>query len=128
MHALTPTLRPTAAARRLAAQLALFALLLGALLPSVSRLLQAGTASEWAVLCQSPAAAGTPAGGSNDLRHGDACALCSLAHTTPVLAGATPAALAVLAYAPPAPPALAPVRARATQARPPGARAPPTIA
>jgi len=88
MRALLPTLRPTLAARRLAVRLALFALLALALAPTVSRLLQPAGLADWATLCATsddPARA-TPAQEAH--AHGDACALCSLAHTTPTLGGA----------------------------------------
>jgi hypothetical protein len=124
MRALLPTLRPSRAARRFGVRMALFALLVAALVPSLSRLLAPGELADWAVLCQSAPASSSPAG-SQDTHPGDACVLCTLAHTTPVLGAAAPAPIAVLAYAPPAPPASAPVRTRVTQARPPGARAPP---
>ena len=124
MRALLTTLRPAVAARRFGVRLALFAWLVLALVPTISRLATPAGPAEWAVLCQSAPAAPAPAG-TPDLHSGDACALCSLAHTTPALAGAAPATVAVLAYAPPAPPAPAVVRTRFAQARAPGARAPP---
>ena len=124
MQALQTLLRPAIATRRLGARLALFALLVAALVPTFSRLLAPVGLTDWAVLCQAAPAPSAPAG-PQDLHPGDACALCTLAHTTPALAGAAPAAIAVLAYAPPAPPAPAAVRTRVAQARAPGARAPP---
>jgi hypothetical protein len=139
MRALLPTLRPTLAARRLAARLALFALLVSALVPTFSRLTAPVGPAEWAALCQSssesPRADAGPRAGSpasdtpqDAHSHGDACVLCSLAHTTPALGGVALAAVAVLAYAPPAPPAPAVVRMRVVQSRAPGARAPPSVA
>ena len=126
MYALLTLLRPSVAARRLGARLALFALLVAAAVPTVSRLMQPVGLADWAVICQS--SPGTPApAGSADTLHGDACALCTLAHTTPALAGAASVAVAELAYTPPAPPVPAPVRTRVAQARPPGARAPPSL-
>jgi hypothetical protein len=121
---LLPRLRPPARARRIALWLATFALFAGALVPTLSRLALPEAAEEWSALCQSRGgAAGSP------LLHefGDACALCTLAHTTPALAGPAPASIAAIAYAPPAPPAGAPVRARPVQARAPAARAPPLL-
>ena len=128
MHALLPRLRPTLAARLVVARLALLAVLAAALVPGISRLLQ--PADAWGLLCQSPQSARAAAASPADVQpgghaHGDACAFCTLAHTTPVLAGAAPAALALLAYAPPAPPAPAAVRERVAQAHAPSARAPP---
>jgi len=128
MHALLPRLRPALAARRVVARLALLAVLAAALVPGISRLLQ--PADAWGLLCQSAqsalASATAPADGQpGGHAHGDACAFCTLAHTTPVLAGAAPAALAVLAYAPPAPPVPTAVRERPAQSRSPSARAPP---
>jgi hypothetical protein len=80
--------------------------------------------ADWAAICQAaPQASGTSQGDAHEL--GDACALCSLAHTTPVLAGAPMQTVAVLAYAPPAPPAAEPVRTGVPQTRAPSARAPP---
>ncbi len=118
-------LRPTAALRRLGARWALVALLATALLPTFARLLQTSGPADWATVCQS-APAGAPLGETH--APGDACALCSLAHTTPMLAGTAPPAVAILAYAPPAPPAPARVRPAVAQARAPGARAPPSLA
>jgi hypothetical protein len=128
MRTLRSLLRPTAALRHLGAQWAFVAMLAVALMPTVSRIVQESGPTGWAT-CQAAAPAnssGDPQDGAS--RHGDACALCSLAHTTPVLAGAAPAPVAVLAYAPPAPPADAPVRAGVPQARAPSARAPPRSA
>ncbi|MEP6502766.1 MAG: DUF2946 family protein [Betaproteobacteria bacterium] len=122
MHALLTLLRPSLATRRLGALLALFALLVAAAVPTFSRLLQPVGLADWAILCQSTPA--TPAG-APDALHGDACALCTLAHTTPAMAGAAPATFGELAYTPPTPPTAAPVRTRVAQARAPGARAPP---
>jgi hypothetical protein len=119
---LHPRLRPTAAARRFALWLATFSLLVGALVPTLSRLALPDAADEWSALCQ----AGGGAAGSTSLHEfGDACALCTLAHTTPAVGGATAVAPATIAYAPPAPPAPAAVRPRFAQARAPGARGPP---
>ena len=113
-------LRPTAALRRLGVQWAFVALLAAALMPTFARLVQPTGPADWAAICQ---AAGAPQGAAHEL--GDACALCSLAHTTPALAGAPVPAVAVLAYAPPAPPAAEPVRTSVPQTRAPSARAPP---
>ncbi len=129
MRTLLPLLRPTAALRRLGVQWAFVALLAAALLPTISRLVQETGPSDWAAICQvasSSSGAGAPQG--DQPGHGDACALCSLAHTTPVLGGAAQPAVAVLAYAPPTPPALEPVRTGVPQARAPSARAPPSLA
>jgi hypothetical protein len=129
MRALTSTLRPTAALRRLGVQLAFVALLVAALMPTLSRLMQPVGLSDWATICQAtPAAAGSGAPQGEQHEPGDACALCSLAHTTPTLGGAAMPAVAVLAYAPPAPPATAQVHAGVAQARAPSARAPPFLA
>jgi hypothetical protein len=138
MHSLLPTLRPSLAARRLSVRLALFALLVAALVPTVSRLLQPVGLAEWAALCQSssstlqvaggPAPGSTPGTGQDVHAHDEACALCSLAHTTPTLGGAALPAVVVLAYAPPTPPAHAIVRTHVTQSRAPSARAPPFAA
>ena len=120
-------LRPTAALRRLGVQWAFVALLAAALMPTFARLAQPTGPADWAAICQAaPQASGTPQGDAHEL--GDACALCSLAHTTPTLAGAPAPGVAVLAYAPPAPPADEPVRAGVPQARAPSARAPPLSA
>ena len=118
-------LRPATTLRRLGVRLAFVALLASALMPSFSRLLQPSGLADWATLCQT-----TPSGAPQDAahEHGDACAFCSLAHTTPTLGGTTAPAVAVLAHAPPAPPVGAPVRVGVTQARAPSARAPPSLA
>ncbi len=128
MRTLLPLLRPTAALRRLGVQWAFVALLAAALMPTISRIAQATGPTDWASICQtaSPSGADPSQGDRHD--HGDACALCSLAHTTPVLGGTASPAVAVLAYAPPAPPAQEPVRTGVPQARAPGARAPPRSA
>jgi hypothetical protein len=122
---LTPRLRPPAAAHRLAAWLALLALLVGALVPTLSRLAHPGAGDAWNTLCQ--ARGSTPADPAGPHEFGDACALCTLAHTTPVLTGTPTAAPAAIAYAPPAPVASPAVRAHAVQARAPGARGPPAF-
>jgi hypothetical protein len=117
-------LRPTAALRRLGVQWAFVALLAAALMPTFARLVQPTGPTDWAAICQTaPQASGTPQGNAHEL--GDACALCSLAHTSPALAGAPAPAVAVLAYAPPTPPAAESVRAGVPQTRAPSARAPP---
>ena len=59
---------------------------------------------------------------------GDACAFCSLAHTTPLLGGSVAPAVALLAYAQPFPPVDMNKRAQPAQARCPRARAPPSLA
>ena len=125
MRTLLSFQRPTAALRRLGVRLAFVALLAATLMPSFSRFVQPAGLADWATLCQS-----SPSGAQQDAahEHGDACGFCSLAHTTPTLGGAMAPAVAVLAYAPPAPPADAPVRAGVTQARAPSARAPPSVA
>ena len=126
MHALLPLLRPTAAPRRLGARLALVALLAAALIPTFMRLAQPAGLAGWVEICQA-----SPASATQDAApgHADACAFCTLAHTTPTLDGAPPPpAVAVLAYAPPAPHANVPVRAGVTQARAASARAPPFLA
>jgi hypothetical protein len=120
---LTPRLRPTASARRFALWLATFALFVGALVPTLSRLALPDAADEWGALCQ--ARNGGATGSSVLHEFGDACALCTLAHTAPAATGPVPAALAAVAYAPPPPVAAAPVRPRFAQARAPAARAPP---
>jgi len=122
---LTPRLRPPAAAHRLAAWLALLALLVGALVPTLSRMANPGEGDAWRTLCQTRG--GTPTGSTVPHEFGDACALCTLAHATPVLAGAPGAAVAAVAYAPPVPVAPAAVRAQVAQARAPGARGPPVF-
>lgn len=120
-------LRPTAALGRLGVRWALVALLAAALMPTFARLAAPTGPLDWAAICQAaPQTSGSSQGDAHEL--GDACALCSLAHTTPVLAGAAAAAVAELAYAPPAPPAHEPVRTGVPQARTPGARAPPSLA
>ena len=129
MRTLIPPLRPTAALRRLGVQLAFIALLAAALMPTLSRLMQPAGLADQAAFCQvgsSTASPGTPHDDSHE--HGDACAFCSLVHATPALGGAALPAVAVLAYAPPVPPTLAPVFSSAPQARSPGARAPPLLA
>jgi hypothetical protein len=122
MHALT-LLRPTAALRRLGVRWAFVALLAAALLPTFARVAAPTGPADWAAICQ---ASGTSQGDAH--APGDACALCSLSHTTPTLAGAAAPAVAVLASAPPAPPAAEPVRTGVPQARAPSARAPPPSA
>jgi hypothetical protein len=120
-------LRPTAALRRLGVRWAFAALLAAALMPTFARLAAPTGPVDWAAVCQAaPQNSGSSQGSMNEL--GDACALCSLAHTTPALTGATVPAVIVLAYAPPVPPATAPVRAGVAQARAPSARAPPRSA
>jgi hypothetical protein len=129
MRALMPTLRPTAALRRLGVRLAFAALLAAALMPTFSRLMQPAGLSDWAAICQStPSTADTGAPQGDQNGHADACAFCTLAHTTPVLGGGALPAVALLAYAPPVPPAVAVWRSRSTQARAPSARAPPSAA
>ena len=120
-------LRPTVALRRLGVQWALVALLAAALMPTFARIAQTAGPTDRASICQAAGSGTSPSQGDGHAP-GDACALCSLAHTTPVLAGAAPAAVAVLAYAPPAPPTNEPVRTSAAQARAPSARAPPPLA
>jgi hypothetical protein len=117
-------LRPATALRRLGVRLALVALLAVALMPSFSRLAQPAGPADWTTICQS-----SPSGAPQDAahEHGDACAFCSLAHTTPTLADATAPAGAVLGYAPPAPPVHVRVRVGVTQARAARARAPPAL-
>ena len=120
-------LRPTSALRRLGVQWAFVALLVAALMPTFARLATTTGPADWAAICQAaPPTSDAPQGGAHEL--GDACALCSLAHTTPALAGTAAPAVAVLAYAPPAPPAAEPVRTGVPQARAPSARAPPRAA
>ena len=125
-----PTLRPSLAARRLGLRLALFALLVAAVVPTFSRLLQTAGPAEWATLCLSTTTSSPgPASGQQDGHDAnDACALCSLVHTMPALGGVDAAPVAVVPYAPPAPPAPAVVRTRVAQSRAPGARAPPFVA
>ena len=93
MRSLLPTLRPSSAARLFVARMAMLAVLATALLPGISRLLQ--PTDLWGSLCQStqaedaasdPPSPTLPAGHE----HGDACALCTLAHTTPTLATPAP--------------------------------------
>ena len=122
---LTPRLRPPAAARGPAAWFALLALLVGALVPTLSRLAHPEEGDAWRTLCQTRGS--TPAEPSAPHDFGDACALCTLAHTTPVLTGTPGAALAAIAYAPPVPVAPPAVGAHAAQARAPGARGPPVL-
>jgi hypothetical protein len=122
---LLPTLRPTTALRRLGIRLAFVALLAAALMPTLSRLAQPLGFANLASICQvSPP--GAPQETSHD--HGDACAYCTLANTTPALGGAALPAVAVVAYAPPAPPAPVPVRRAVVRTRAPSARAPPFLA
>lgn len=123
MHTLT-LLRPTAFLRRLGVQLAFVALLAAALMPTISRLAQPEGLADWAAICQS-----TPPGTAPDAAraHDDACAFCTLAHTTPFLLDDGRPAVAVVAFAPPAPRAPDAVRAPVTQARPPAARGPPVL-
>jgi len=122
---LTPRLRSPAAAHRLAAWLALLALLVGTLVPTLSRLAHPEEGDAWRTLCQTRGS--TPADPSGRHEFGDACALCTLAHTTPGLTGTPAAAIAAIAYAPPVPIAPPAVRALAVQARAPGARGPPVF-
>jgi Protein of unknown function (DUF2946) len=131
MRALLPTLRPTAALRRLGVRLAFVAVLAAALMPTFSRLLQPVALADWATICQAATAtSGADRSAPQDTahEHGDACAFCSLAHTAPALGGAALPPVAVLAYAPPVPHAVMPVREGVPQARAPGARAPPSLA
>jgi hypothetical protein len=130
MPSLPTFLRPSLAARCLRVRLALFALLVAALVPTFSRLMLPAGLADAAFLCQAAQADGAPRAGSTPDAHapGDACALCSLSHTTPALGGSTLPAVVVVAYAPPSPPAPAAVRARIAQSRAPGARAPPPLA
>ena len=123
MQALT-FLRPTAALRRLGVRLAFVAVLAAALMPSFSRLMQPGGLAGWAAICQT-APSGAPQDGAGD--HADACAYCTLAHTTPVLPVSAQAIVAAIDFAPPAPLAPVPVRAGVPQARAPSARAPPSL-
>jgi hypothetical protein len=120
-------LRPTAALRRLGVQWAFVALLAAALMPTFARIAQTAGPTDWASICQATSTGSGPSQGDSHAL-GDACALCSLAHTTPAMAGAAATAVAVLAYAPPVPPAHAPVRSGVAQARAPSARAPPVLA
>lgn len=124
MHAALAFIRPTAALRRLGVRLAFVAVLAAALMPTFSRLAQPGGIAEWAAICQS-----VPSGPSQDgaHEHDDACAYCTLAHTTPALLDAVPTVVAALEFAPPAPLAPVPVRASVPQARAPSARAPPSL-
>ena len=124
VHALT-FLRPTAAFRRLGVRLAFVAVLAAALMPSLARLAQPGGLAGWAAICQSSTTGGSQDGARD---HADACAYCTLAHTTPVLPGAAPALVAAVDFAPPAPMAAAPMHAGGAQARAPSARAPPSQA
>lgn len=138
------TLRPVPVLRRLGARLALFALLVSALVPTFSRLAQPVGYDASSALCQSAVDDGSANGGrsvrtaghensdSPPKPHdehvgGDACVLCTLAHHLPSLAGRVHPVVAVLAYAPPLPGAVAAVRAHAVQSRAPGARAPPAV-
>ncbi len=126
MHALA-LLRPTSALRRLGARWAFVALLGAALMPAFARAMAPSGPVDGAAICQAaPQDAGSSQGNAHPL--GDACVLCSLAHAAPVLTATTAPAVAVLAYAPPAPPAVAPVRAGVPQTRAPSARAPPPSA
>jgi hypothetical protein len=130
MRTLLPALRPSLATRRLGARLALFALLVAAVVPTFSRLLQPVGLDDWATLCVSAASSSEPTQDQSQRQHDadDACALCSIAHTTPAIGGVAAAQVAVVPYAPPAPPAPAAVRTRVAQSRAPGARAPPFAA
>jgi hypothetical protein len=127
MRTLLPLLRPTAALRRLGVQWAFVALVAAALMPTFARLVAPTGPADWAAICQATPQNSSPSPGDGHAL-GDACALCSLAHTTPALTGATAPAVAVLAYAPPVPPAAEPVRSGVPQARAPSARAPPRSA
>jgi len=122
VHALA-LLRPTAALRRLGVRLAFVAVLAAALMPSFSRWAQPGGLAGWAAICSAPS--GDSRDGARD--HADACAYCTLAHTTPVVPGTEHAVVAAIAFAPPAPLAPAPVRTGVAQARAPSARAPPSL-
>ena len=124
MHPLA-LLRPTAFLRRLGVRLALVALLAAALMPTLSRLAQPEGLADWAAICQSTPSGNSPSDAAR--AHDDACAFCTLAHTTPFLLDDSRPAVAVVDFAPPAPRAPAPVRARVTQARPPAARGPPVL-
>ena len=123
---LLPRLRPTAAARRFASWLALFALLVGALVPTLSRLAHPAPGDAWSTLCQAPGS--TPADPAAPHELGDACALCLLAHTTPGLTGGSAGAVATIAYAPPEPVAAPAVVTGDVAVRAPGARGPPAAA
>jgi len=126
MRSLLPTLRPSAAARLVVVRLAMAVLLAAAVVPGISRLLAPATLLSEAP-CHPAAHAATHSGAPMPGGHeqGDACALCTLAHTTPTLAGVPPQGVVVVAFAPPAPPTAEPVRTRAAQGRAPSARAPP---
>ena len=120
-------LRPTAALRRLGVRWAFVALLAAALMPTFARLAATTGPVDWAAVCQAaPQGSGTAPGDTHELT--EACAFCSLAHTTPALTGTMAPAVAVLAFAPPAPVAVEPESSGAAQSRAPGARAPPRSA
>jgi hypothetical protein len=116
-------LRPSAAQPRLALWLALFALLVGALVPTLSSLARPDADDAWSVLCH--ARGSSPADPAAPHEFGDACALCTLAHTTPVLAAGADAIVVAVAYAPPVPVTAQAPRTRSLQARAPAARGPP---
>jgi hypothetical protein len=122
---LIPRLRPRASPRRFASWLALFALLVGALVPTLSRLAHPATEDAWGTLCQ--ARGSTPADPAAPHELGDACALCMLVHTVPVLAGDAGTMVAALAYAPPVPVAGPAAPVHDVLARTPAARGPPAI-
>jgi len=126
MRPLLPTLRPSLAARLVVVRLAMAVLLAAAIVPGISRLLAPADLFSEAPCHPAVHAAmhhGAPMPAGHE--HGDACAMCTLAHTTPTLAGVPPVDVTVVAFAPPAPPSAEPVRTRAAQARAPSARAPP---
>ena len=125
MNATLRLLRPTAILRRLAAQLAFVAVLAAALMPTLTRIALPEGLADGAAICQS-APTGASQGSANV--HDDACLYCALAHATPALSVAASAAPGIVAFAPPAPLAPAPVRASVAQARPPAARGPPPVA
>ena len=127
MRTLLPTLRPSFAARRLGARLALLAVLAVAIVPAFSRLLLQTGPADWASICASASTSGNSPTRQDGHVDGDTCALCVLAHTMPALGGTDTAQVAVVPYAPPLPPAPAAVRTRVAQARAPGARAPPFV-
>jgi Protein of unknown function (DUF2946) len=124
MHACLRLIRPAAWLRSLGLRLALAALMAAATMPTITRLAQPWGLADAAAICQSAASGIPPDAGQ---AHGELCAYCALAHTTPALPPAPHAAIAAIDFAPPVPVAPDPARAGATQARPPAARGPPSI-
>jgi len=116
-----PRLHPAARSRRFAGWLAAFALLVATLAPQWQALSRPAADDPFASLCVN----GGAEGGAGSHPFGNACVLCTLAHSAPELGGGAPR-VATLEYAPPEVAAPQAVAARPVQARAPTARAPPS--